>query len=166
MNQDVEFMLRAIEWSRKGMENENMGPIGAVVARDGVILGEGHNRNRLDMDITAHGEMVAIRNGVKKAGRLDALVGATIYTTAQPCPMCYTACLWAGITRIVYALSCEDTAEVGGAFGFMDSEFYQDLGKHQDQRSIPQTQVLREDALPVLREWARLAEQELNQPAE
>ena len=53
-------MRLAIEWSRKGMENGNLGPIGAVVVRDGQVLGQGHNRCQADLDITAHGEMVAM----------------------------------------------------------------------------------------------------------
>jgi guanine deaminase len=152
---DEHFMQIAIEWSRRGMVNDNMGPVGSVVVRDGVILGEGHNRNRLDMDVTAHGEMVAIRDGVKRAGSLDALQGATLYTSTQPCPMCYSACKWAGITRIVYALSCEDTYRIGKSYGFVDVELYEDIRKPESERSIPQSQLLRDEALPVLEDWAR-----------
>ena len=149
-------MRLAISWSKQGMENDNLGPVGSVIVRDGQILGEGHNRNILDMDVTAHGEMVAIRNAVKKAGRLDALVGATIYTNTQPCPMCYAACKWAGISRIVYALSVEDTYAIGGPYGFIDVEIYQDIQKPVQQRSIPQSCVLPEEARPVLQEWAEI----------
>jgi len=149
-------MRLAIEWSRRGMENGNMGPIGAVIVRDGHILGEGHNRIRVDLDITAHGEMVAIRDGIRKSGDLEGLVGATIYTNCQPCPMCYSACKWAGIRRIVYSLSNQDTYELGKAFGFLDVEHYADV--RQLSSDIPQTQLLREEALPVLQEWASLSQ--------
>lgn len=140
-------MKLAIDWSRRGLESGN-GPVGAVVVRDGVILGEGHNRTSADLDVTAHGEMVAIRDGVRRSGRLDGLAGATIYTNCQPCPMCYSACRWAGITRIVYALSIEDTYELGKELGFLDVEHFADLRKPQPD--IPQTQVLRAEALPVM----------------
>ena len=149
-------MRAAIEWSRRGMENDNMGPVGSVIVRDGVILGEGHNRMVADMDVTAHGEMVAIRDAIKRAGHLEALQGATIYTNTQPCPMCYSACKWAGITRIVYALSCTDTYAVGKDYGFVDVEVYADVMKPEAERSIPQSQVLRAEALPVLEQWARV----------
>lgn len=149
-------MRKAIEWSRRGLENDNLGPVGAVIVRDGVILGEGHNRMIVDMDVTAHGEIVAIRDAVKKLGDLEGLQGATIYTNTQPCPMCYSACKWAGITRIVYALSCADTYAIGKDYGFLDVEVYADVVKPEAERSIPQTQVLRDEALPVLEDWARI----------
>jgi tRNA(Arg) A34 adenosine deaminase TadA len=155
---DERFMRLAIEWSRRGMEEGIMGPIGAVVVRDGEVLGEGHNRCIPDIDITAHGEMVAIRDGCRRTGSLEGLVGATIYTTAQPCPMCYTACLWAGIVRIVYSLSCEDTYRIGARFGFLDVEHHQDLARPMEQRRIPQQQMLREEALPVLLLWEQESE--------
>lgn len=155
-SEDEKFMRRAIEWSRKGMENNNLAAVGSVVVRDGVILGEGHNRMVLDLDITAHGEMVAIRDAVKKTGDLDGLKGATMYTNTQPCPMCYAACKWAGITRIVYALSCEDTYALGKDYGFVDVELWEDARQPVHSRSIPQTQVLREEALPVLEWWAQV----------
>ena len=160
MNEEDEFYMRAaIEWSRKGMEDENMGPVGSVIVRNGVILGEGHNRSVVDLDVTAHGEMVAIRDGVKRTGSLDGLHGATLYTNTQPCPMCYTACRWAGITRIVYALSCGDTYSLGKDYGFIDVELHQDLARPEAERTIPQTQVLREEALPILEDWVRLKAQ-------
>lgn len=147
-------MRLAIEWSRRGLESGN-GPVGAVIVRAGQILGEGHNRTSADLDITAHGEMVAIRQGVKKSGCLDGLAGSTIYTNCQPCPMCYSACRWAGITRIVYALSIEDTYALGKQLGFLDVEHFADLSR--PQRDIPQVQLLRAEALPVLEGFTRAA---------
>lgn len=152
MSDDETWMRRAIEWSRKGMEDDNLGPVGCVIVRDGVVLGEGHNRMTLDMDVTAHGEMVAIRDAVKRAGNLEALYGATIYTNTQPCPMCYSACKWAGITRIVYALSCADTYALGQEYGFIDVELWDDVRNP----ATPQSQVCRDEALPVLEDWARI----------
>ena len=155
MSTDEVFMRAAIEWSRRGMENGNLGPVGSVIVKNGVILGEGHNRVQLDLDITAHGEIVAIRDALKRAGNLEALQGATCYTNTQPCPMCYSACRWAGITRIVYALSCEDTYAVGKDYGFLDVEHFADVRKAESD--IPQSQLLRDEALPVLQDWAEKA---------
>ena len=142
----------AIEWSRRGLASGN-GPVGAVVVRDGQILGEGHNRTTADLDVTAHGEMVAIRDGIKKTGALDGLTGATVYTNCQPCPMCYSACRWAGIARIVYAMSIEDTYELGKDSGFLDVEHFADLSR--PQRDIPQVQLMRTEALPIMQEFIR-----------
>ena len=156
MEKDEHYLRLAIEWSRRGLENDNMGPIGAVIVRDGQILGQGHNRIRLDLDITAHGEMVAIRDGIRATGDLEGLLGATIYTNCQPCPMCYSACKWAGISRIVYSLSIQDTYQLGKDFGFLDVEHFADLRKFP--LDIPQRQLLREEALPVLQDWAMLSQ--------
>ncbi len=147
-------MRLAIDWSRRGLESGN-GPVGSVIVRDGQILGEGHNRTSADLDVTAHGEMVAIRDGVSRSGRLDGLAGATLYTNCQPCPMCYSACRWAGITRIVYALSIEDTYALGKELGFLDVEHFADLSR--PQRDIPQAQLLRAEAIPVMEEFTRAA---------
>jgi guanine deaminase len=161
--QDLVFMQRAIELSKDGLKNNNAGPVGAVIVKDGKIIGEGHNRMRIDKDPTAHGEIVAIRNAAQKAGDLKILQGATVYTTAQPCPMCYAACLYNGIKRIVYVLSCEETARIGRKYGFRDDEIYADIMKPEKERSIPQIQMpmLKEEALPALMDWARRAEKEL-----
>ena len=87
-----------------------------------------------------------------------------MYTTAQPCPMCYCACRWAGIVRIVYSLSCQDTYEVGAKFGFNDAELYADMQLPEAERAIPQVQLLREEALPVLQDWAVEAESYFGTP--
>ncbi|ODT55736.1 hypothetical protein ABS71_22625 [bacterium SCN 62-11] len=146
-------MRLAVDWSRRGLESGN-GPVGAVVVRDGTVLGEGHNRTSVDLDITAHAEMVAIRAGVRASGHLEGLLGATLYTNCQPCPMCYSACRWAGIQRIVYALSIEDTYRLAGPFGFRDVEHFSDL--RNNANCIPLVQILREEALPILEEFVRL----------
>lgn len=153
MEKDDAYYLRlAVEGSRRGLRSGN-GPVGAVVVLGGQIVGEGHNRTNLDLDLTAHAEMVAIRDGVRKCGRLDGLVGATLYTSCQPCPMCYSASRWAGIARIVYALSVEDTYALGKELGFVDVEHFADL--RNPQLEIPQLQLLREEALPVLEEFVQ-----------
>ena len=146
-------MRLAVDWSRRGLESGN-GPVGAVVVRDGRVLGEGHNRTSADLDVTAHAEMVAIRAGIRSSGHLEGLVGATLYTNCQPCPMCYSACRWAGIERVVYALSIEDTYRLAREYGFRDVEHFSDL--RNGENKIPLVQLLRDEALPVLQEFVRL----------
>ncbi|MFN3799095.1 MAG: nucleoside deaminase, partial [Sphingobium yanoikuyae] len=79
-------------------------PIGAVVTRDGVIIGEGENRNRRDNDPTAHAEMVAIRAAATRIGDFR-LTGCDLWVTLEPCPMCAGAISHARVARLYYAVS-------------------------------------------------------------
>src|SRR6185369_18064164 len=81
------FMRRAIALARRGMNARDGGPFGAVVVRDGAIVGEGWNRVIATLDPTAHGEIVAIRAACRRLATFR-LRGAALYTTGEPCPMC------------------------------------------------------------------------------
>jgi len=76
-------------------------PVGAVVVRDGIVLGKGHNMVEQLKDPTAHAEMIAITAACSAAGdkRLD---GCTLYVTLEPCPMCAGAIVWSRLTRLVF----------------------------------------------------------------
>jgi tRNA(adenine34) deaminase len=84
-------------------------PFGAVIVKDGEVLARDHNRTTADRDPTAHGEMVAIRAFLAAHGP-EALKGATLYTSGEPCCMCMGAILWCGIRRLVYAASLDQLA--------------------------------------------------------
>lgn len=84
-------------------------PFGAVIVRDGNVIARGANHGRKLHDPTAHGEMVAIRKAVESPGA-DAMKGATLYTTGEPCPMCMGAIIWCHIGRVVYAASIPQLA--------------------------------------------------------
>jgi tRNA(Arg) A34 adenosine deaminase TadA len=77
-------------------------PVGAVIVRDGKIIGEGANRTRRNLDPTAHAEIVAIRAGCTSLGS-DRLTGCDLWVTLEPCPMCAGAIAHARIDRLVYA---------------------------------------------------------------
>ena len=111
------FMKVAIEEAFDGISQGHGGPFGAVVVRDGKILGRGHNRVLVDHDPTCHGEVSAIRDACKNEGTHD-LSGSVIYTTGEPCPMCLFACIWANIEKIYYGCTIEDNALIG----FRDEE--------------------------------------------
>ncbi len=113
-------MKIAINEACMGIRNGEGGPFGAVIVRNGEIIGKGHNRVLADHDPTMHGEVAAIRNACSNIGSYS-LKGCTLYTTAYPCPMCLSAALWAGIERIVYGCTVHDTADIG----FKDDEFYE-----------------------------------------
>ncbi|MFG1190237.1 nucleoside deaminase [Xanthobacter flavus] len=84
-------------------------PFGAVIARGGEVLSRGPNLGRQLNDPTAHAEMVAIRRFLATRPA-DELKGATIYASAEPCPMCMGAILWCGLSRVVFGASLEQVA--------------------------------------------------------
>ncbi|MHA6768156.1 nucleoside deaminase [Sphingobium ummariense] len=96
-------MRRALDLARAAAAAGEV-PIGAVVTRDGAILGEGENRNRRDNDPTAHAEMVAIRAAAARLGDFR-LTGCDLWATLEPCPMCAGAISHARIARLYYAVS-------------------------------------------------------------
>jgi guanine deaminase len=144
-------MLRAIHLARTGMIRGDGGPFGAVIVRDGEIIGEGCNRVLVTLDPTAHGEITAIRDACARVASFS-LEGAEIYTTGQPCPMCLGAIHWARIRAIHYGFSIEDAA----AIGFDDREFFRQFALPPAQRSIPETSCCREESLALAREYLNL----------
>lgn len=151
MNNDEIFMRRAIDLARAGMNQGAGGPFGAVVVKDGVIVGEGWNQVLATNDPTAHGEITAIRDACEKLGTFS-LDGCEIHTTGQPCPMCLGAIHWARIRKIYYGFRIEDAA----AIGFDDSEFFRQMTLPPERRAIPSQELCREQALVLAREYAAL----------
>lgn len=113
------FMFLAIEEAQNGIRNGEGGPFGTIIIKDGEVVGRGHNQVVLNNDPTCHGEMQAIRNACKKLGTFD-LSGCELYTTGEPCPMCYGAILWANISQVYYGCNVMDTEDIG----FRDNKFY------------------------------------------
>ncbi|HNQ15641.1 MAG TPA: nucleoside deaminase, partial [Pyrinomonadaceae bacterium] len=93
-NHHEEFMRRAIELAQNGIDSNNGGPFGAIVVKDGKIVGEGCNRVTSTNDPTAHAEIVAIRNACREINDFQ-LEGCVIYASCEPCPMCLGAIYWA-----------------------------------------------------------------------
>lgn len=142
------FMRRAIELSRAKMRAGEGGPFGAVIVHEGRIIGEGWNRVLTSRDPTAHAEVVAIRAACQHLGRFS-LDGAEIYATAEPCPMCLGAILWARIARLYYGNARADAA----AIGFDDAAFYDEVARPPDRRSLPSERLLADEARVVFAEW-------------
>lgn len=114
------FMRMAINEARKGIRGGHGGPFGSVIVKDGVVVAKGHNQVIKNQDPTCHGEMMAIHKACKKLGTFD-LSGCELYTTAEPCPMCLGAILWANISRVYFGCNIVDTEEIG----FRDKVFYE-----------------------------------------
>lgn len=145
---DEYFLQEAIRLAREGMTTGKGGPFGAVVVKNGQIVGRGSNEVTSTNDPTAHAEVVAIRNACKNLNTFQ-LAGCTLYASCEPCPMCLGAIYWARPERIVYGAFHSDAADAG----FDDQFIYEELDKPRQQRTIPMTQVLRDEANEVFVEW-------------
>jgi len=143
-----EFMRAAIRLSLETMRRGEGGPFGAVVVRQGKIVGRGWNRVTSSNDPTAHAEVTAIRDACRqlKTFRLD---DCEIYASCEPCPMCLAAIYWARIGGIFHAGTRRDAA----AIGFDDDWIGREMAKPASRRKIPLRQLLRGDALKVFKEW-------------
>ncbi|HET6246395.1 MAG TPA: nucleoside deaminase [Tepidisphaeraceae bacterium] len=108
---DEHFMRLAIDKTRQGLKAGQM-PFGAVIVRDGEIVACEHNVVWATMDITAHAEVTAIRKACLVCQSID-LSGCCIYSTTEPCPMCFSACHWAKLDRIVYGAEIDDARAAG-----------------------------------------------------
>ena len=143
-------MRRAIELARQTSIVEKAGgPFGCVVVKDGEIIGEGANTVLADGDPTCHGEMNAIRHACTVLGTHD-LSGCTVYTTGEPCPMCYAACLWARIDKMYYASTADDAETFGN---FDDAPIYEEMKTDSKDRKISGIEILREEMLPLWKEF-------------
>ena len=107
----MDFMQNAIDVAREGIRSGQT-PFGACIAKDGKVVSCAHNTVWKDNDSTAHAEINAIRQACKSLGTID-LSGCTIYSTTEPCPMCFSAIHWARIGDIVYGASIEDARKAG-----------------------------------------------------
>jgi guanine deaminase len=143
-----QFMRRAIALSRQNLGTMAGGPFGAVVVKDGRIVGEGRNQVIAASDPTAHAEIVAIREAALRLGTFD-LGGCDIYTSCEPCPMCLGAILWARIGRIYHANDRYDAK----AIGFDDEAFYREVSLAPAGRTIPVERILADEARTVFKEW-------------
>jgi guanine deaminase len=149
VDDDEKFLRQAIELSRRNMSGQAGGPFGAIVVKDGIVIGEGWNRVTEAHDPSAHAEVSAIRGACAKLGT-HALEGAVLYTSCEPCPMCLATAYWARLERIVWGNTREDAA----AIGFDDEFLYQEVAKPPGQRSLPSRCLLRDEARAVFDSWS------------
>jgi tRNA(Arg) A34 adenosine deaminase TadA len=108
---DLHYMQRALDQARAGMD-AGQTPFGACIVQGDRILAQAHNNVRGEMDCTAHAEVCALRQACRAAGDIH-LPNATIYSTIEPCPMCFSAIHWARLPRIVFGGHIADVAAYG-----------------------------------------------------
>jgi tRNA(Arg) A34 adenosine deaminase TadA len=145
---DKKFMRKAIALAKRGMESNEGGPFGAVVVKDGKVIGVGTNKVTSTNDPSAHAEIVAIRDACHTLNSFQ-LDGCVVYCSCEPCPMCLGALYWARPDRIVFACDRFDAADIG----FDDKFIYEEINKPFDSRSIPTTKLLREEGKKIFDLW-------------
>jgi len=129
---DMYFMRLALEQASKGTQTAGGAEVGAVLVRDDASICSGFNEGERQCDPTAHAEMVVIRRACAQLQKMS-LEGCTLYCTLQPCGMCTMACLWAGISKIVYGAGRDEVHQVyfesrhNNTFDFIRDAFRDDL---------------------------------------
>ena len=144
------FMREAIRLSIREMRRGRGGPFGAVVVRDGKVVGRGCNQVTSANDPTAHAEIVAIRAACQRLKTFQ-LEECDLYTSCEPCPMCLSAIYWARLGQVYYANTRRDAAKID----FDDDFIYREVALPIRRRKLRMSQLLREEALAAFAEWVR-----------
>ena len=146
-------MRLAIEKARAGVA-AGQTPFGAAIVRGDEAVAVAHNVVLRTTDITAHAEVTAIREACRALGTID-LGGCTIYSTCEPCPMCFSACHWANLDRIAYGASIADAAACCFRELTISNEDMKRLG---GSRVAVEPGFLRDEAMELFAEWLRRPE--------
>ena len=151
------YMQKANELAKENILTNNGGPFGAVIVKEGVIVGTGNNHVVANNDPTAHAEVMAIRNACKTLNTFD-LNGCELYTSCYPCPMCLSAIIWANINTVYYGNTKEDAENIG----FRDNHIYkylEELSKNNpDEATLKLIAIDREETIEVFNSYKNKTE--------
>lgn len=155
MTTEEMFMQRAVALSREALHTQGTAPFGAVIVRDGEIVGEGLNHAAGRHDPTSHGEVEAIRDACRRL-ETTSLDGCDLYTSCEPCALCVAAMRIAGIRKLFYAASL---AEAGPTLArrlpSIDvADLRAEAGATVEARRMPSARIGAAAAVAVLAEWA------------
>lgn len=153
MNEHYRFIEMTIRLAEEKMLEGNGGPFGALVVKNGKIIGTGFNRVTSTNDPTAHAEIVAIRDACQRENTYQ-LNGCVLYSSCEPCPMCFGAIYWARPDAYYFAATREDAAHAG----FDDSFIYDEIIKPVEKRIIPVTVISHPDKNIPFEKWKELAD--------
>ncbi len=145
---EEQFLREAIRLSHEKMDTGEGGPFGALVVRNGAIIGRGWNRVTSANDPTAHAEIEAIRDACRHLGTFS-LTGCELYASCEPCPMCLAAIYWARLEILYFAASRRDAADAG----FDDVLLYEEISKPIMERKLHAEQHLQQEAQQVMNIW-------------
>ena len=146
---EEKFMQAAMQLVENTIDKNQGGPFGAVVVKDGEIVGQGINSVTALNDPTAHAEIQTIRNACHNLKTFD-LSGCEMYVTCEPCPMCLFAIYWARIEKVFFAATRDDAA----AIGFDDAKFYDEINDEVDKKKVPMNQSVRAKAVALFKRWS------------
>ena len=144
----TQFMAEAIRLATENVSLRNGGPFGAVVVKNGEVVGRGYNQVTANNDPTAHAEVMAIRDACQTLQTFQ-LDGCVVYTSCEPCPMCLGAIYWARPEKLYYGCTKDDAA----AIAFDDAFIYEELNVRLHERKIPMLPLSREAALKAFELW-------------
>lgn len=143
-----DYLGIAIKEAENGLDNGDGGPFGAVIVRKGVIISSAHNEVIHSNDPTAHAEILAIRRASEKLDRFD-LSDCEIYSTCEPCPMCFSAIHWARIKKIYYGCDNRDAAQIG----FDDKFIYDIICGTDPDKTLESVQTGRDRCIKLFKKW-------------
>lgn len=143
------WMEKAVTIARENVLRSHGGPFGAIVVRDGQIVGTGSNEVTATNDPTAHAEVQAIRDACRNLNTFQ-LTDCELYTSCEPCPMCLGAIYWARPKAVYFASTKQDAAKVG----FDDQFIYEQIGIPFAERTIPFLQIQPENYQIPFVTWA------------
>jgi guanine deaminase len=148
---NIDHMQLAVKEARKNLKLLDGGPFGACIVMGGKVIAVARN-TVLKNDATCHAEINAIRLASKKLKTFD-LSGCTIYSTTEPCPMCFSAIHWAKIDKVIYGTSIEDAAKAGFNELYIPAKKMARIGKSKVKVSGP---VLKRECVKLFEEWKKL----------
>ena len=144
-------MHMALREASKGMRRGQGGPFGACIVKHGLIVAVAHNRVLVSGNPTQHAEVVAIGRAAKHLGT-HILKGCTIYSTTEPCPMCFSAIHWAQIDRIVFGTGIADVKRLG----FNELSISNQALKRQGGSKVILDRAGRRECTGLLESWAAM----------
>jgi len=147
-----DYMRAAIDQARKSVAGGAGGPFGACIVRDGKVLAVASNHVLMNHDPTAHAEVTAIRQACSELGT-HLLEGAEIYSTTEPCPMCFAAIHWARIARVYYGTNIADVDALGFNEMTLSNQQMREIGGSPVE-IVPDFQ--REECVSLLEYWSDL----------
>ncbi|CAM3622832.1 nucleoside deaminase [Brevibacillus invocatus] len=143
-----QWMDQAISLALENVLNSHGGPFGAVIIRDGQVVGTGRNEVTTNNDPTAHAEVQAIRDACRNLNTFQ-LTDCELYTSCEPCPMCLGAIYWARLHKVYFSGTKEEAAQAG----FDDHFIYEQIEQPFESRSIPFERVQPEKGKEPFRAW-------------